>query len=116
MMKNVTTETDTAKTICSKTITVRTIARTVPALSCALLATVLLAPTDASAYVGPGAGLSLLGALWALVAAVATAFLFILAWPVRRFLRRRRNAGGKPEATASSMEAAPSSRLDEQHR
>lgn len=35
-----------------------------------LFATAVLAPTAAFAYVGPGAGLSLLGALWALVAAV----------------------------------------------
>lgn len=50
----------------------------------------LTVPTAALAYVGPGAGLSLLGALWALIAALATAFLFVIAWPVRKALRRRR--------------------------
>lgn len=54
----------------------------------------LAAPTVALAYVGPGAGLSLLGALWALVAAVATALIFVVAWPVRRMLRQRRAARG----------------------
>lgn len=53
---------------------------------------VLVAPATALAYVGPGAGLSLLGALWALIAAIATAFLFIFAWPLRKMLRRRRAA------------------------
>ncbi|WP_157019493.1 hypothetical protein [Mesorhizobium xinjiangense] len=48
------------------------------------------APGTAFAYVGPGAGLSLLGALWALVAAIATALIFVLAWPIRRMMRRRR--------------------------
>jgi uncharacterized membrane protein len=55
-------------------------------------AAVLAVPATALAYVGPGAGLSLLGALWALIAAVATAFLFIFAWPLRKMLRRRRAA------------------------
>lgn len=44
------------------------------------------------AYVGPGAGLSLLGALWALVAAIAAAVVFVIAWPLRRMRRRRREA------------------------
>lgn len=49
-----------------------------------------LLPTAAFAYVGPGAGLSLLGALWALLVAVGLAVAFVVAWPVRRMLRRRR--------------------------
>lgn len=44
------------------------------------------------AYVGPGAGLSLLGALWGLLAAVAAALAFLLLWPLRRMQRRRREA------------------------
>lgn len=44
------------------------------------------------AYVGPGAGLSLLGALWALVAAIAAAVVFLVAWPIRRMRRRKREA------------------------
>lgn len=57
----------------------------------ALLAATL--PAGAFAYVGPGAGLSLLGALWALVAALGMALLFVVAWPVRKMLRRKRAAG-----------------------
>ncbi|MGK9165125.1 hypothetical protein KXR53_02450 [Inquilinus limosus] len=53
----------------------------------------LMIPAAAFAYVGPGAGISLLGALWALILAVGTAVLFVVAWPVRRALRRRRQAG-----------------------
>lgn len=52
----------------------------------------LTLPTAAFAYVGPGAGLSLLGALWGLVAAVGTAIAFIVAWPIRRLLRRTRHS------------------------
>ena len=58
----------------------------------AVAATVLsaLAPV-ATAYVGPGAGLGLLGALWALIAALGTALAFVLLWPIRRLLQRRRS-------------------------
>jgi hypothetical protein len=53
---------------------------------------VALLPLAAEAYVGPGAGLSLLGALWALLVAVGTAVIFVVAWPIRRLLRRRTKA------------------------
>jgi membrane protein implicated in regulation of membrane protease activity len=56
-----------------------------------------LLPAAASAYVGPGAGLSLLGALWALLIAIGTAIVFVLAWPVRRMLRRKREARERAE-------------------
>lgn len=55
------------------------------------LSTLLLA-VPAHAYVGPGAGLSLLGALWALLAAIAAAVIFVIAWPIRRMRRRKREA------------------------
>ncbi len=44
----------------------------------------------ALAYIGPGAGLSLLGALWGVLAAVFAVFAFLLLWPLRRLLRRRK--------------------------
>lgn len=49
-----------------------------------------LATLPAVAYIGPGAGLSLVGALWAVIAAVGAALFFVVAWPLRRLLRRRR--------------------------
>lgn len=57
------------------------------------------AVSPAMAYIGPGAGLSLLGALWGLVAAVGAALLFVLLWPLRRMMRRKREAK-KAEAEA----------------
>lgn len=56
-------------------------------LSCVLTVGVM---NTASAYVGPGAGLSLLGALWGLLAAIFAALAFILLWPVRKMLKNRR--------------------------
>jgi membrane protein implicated in regulation of membrane protease activity len=44
----------------------------------------------AFAYVGPGAGLSLLGTLWGVLVAILAALGFVVAWPVRRLLRQRR--------------------------
>jgi hypothetical protein len=44
----------------------------------------------AAAYVGPGAGLSLVGAFWGLLVAVVAALGFIIFWPVRRLFKRNR--------------------------
>jgi membrane protein implicated in regulation of membrane protease activity len=44
----------------------------------------------AAAYVGPGAGLSLLGAFWGLLLAVVAALGFVIFWPLRRLFRRGR--------------------------
>lgn len=60
----------------------------------AAAALALAFPAPAFAYIGPGAGLSLLGALWGLIAAVGVALAFVLAWPVRKMLRKRRERKG----------------------
>lgn len=67
-------------------------------LQTTLFVIALTLPTAAFAYVGPGAGLSLLGALWALIAAVGTALAFVVAWPVRQLLRRRSHAAARARA------------------
>jgi len=74
-----------------------------------ILMVTLSAPTAAFAYVGPGAGLSLLGALWALLAAVATAIFFVVAWPIRKMMRNRRRKLVAQEAGGETVEsvAAP---------
>ena len=56
-----------------------------------VLASVLAAALSESAlaYVGPGAGLSLVGALWGLLVAVLAALGFIILWPIRRMRRQR---------------------------
>jgi membrane protein implicated in regulation of membrane protease activity len=59
--------------------------------------------SPALAYIGPGAGLSLLGALWGVVAAVAAALLFLLIWPLRRLMRRQRSVP-RPAAAERSTE------------
>lgn len=63
-------------------------------------ALVLVAAAPAQAYVGPGAGLSLLGALWGVAAALVAALAFVVIWPLRRMMARRsaraRIAGNPP--------------------
>lgn len=62
----------------------RLIARTV-----ALSALAAFAATPAWAYIGPGAGLSLLGAFGALLVAILAAVGFLVLWPLRRMRRQK---------------------------
>jgi hypothetical protein len=56
-----------------------------------LTVTVVLGfPKMAMAYVGPGAGLTLIGSLIGLLIAVLTALGIILFWPIRALIRRIR--------------------------
>lgn len=81
-----------------------------PLLRSGLAFALMLAPfAAAQAYVGPGAGLSLLGALWGVVAAIGAALLFIVMWPIRRMMRRRKAAASASEPgtqTSSSTDRA----------
>lgn len=57
-----------------------------PALMLAL--TFSLLPESAAAYVGPGAGLTAIGTVFALVAAVFLAIVGFVWYPVKRMLKR----------------------------
>jgi hypothetical protein len=65
-----------------------------------LLAILLvLSAQPAEAYIGPGAGITMLGALWGVIVAVALALGAVLFWPIRILLRKRR----KPAAPAATV-------------
>lgn len=67
----------------------------------------ILAPfAAAQAYVGPGAGLSLLGALWGVIAAIGAALLFVILWPIRRMMRRRKSEAAARDNAASTQTTA----------
>ena len=52
-----------------------------------------LAPAEALAYVGPGGGITLIGALWAVLVAVVLTVFGLVWWPLRALLRKRKAAG-----------------------
>jgi Na+/melibiose symporter-like transporter len=86
-------------------------------------ATLTFAAFPALAYVGPGAGLTLLGALWGLILAVVMSVAFVLFWPLRRLLRRNKRvcppqdhqpaAGDLDSNPDSSMLTNPTGNRDE---
>ena len=56
---------------------------------------VAASPVCAMAYVGPGAGITLLGALWAVIVAFVFMVGGLLIWPLRALLRWRKNSRAK---------------------
>jgi membrane protein implicated in regulation of membrane protease activity len=64
----------------------------------------------AAAYIGPGAGLSLLGAFWGLLVAVMAALGFVILWPIRRLFRRDRTKQPAPATQAPSGAAGARAR------
>lgn len=62
---------------------------------------ILLAPVSAFAYIGPGAGISVLGSLLGILGTIVVAIGAILFWPVRKLLKRRKAA-----AAAKAPESA----------
>lgn len=55
------------------------------------LLSALLTPGLAMAYIGPGAGISAIGAALALVAAVIFAIVGFIWYPVKRMMRKRKS-------------------------
>ena len=53
---------------------------------------VILIPLPAMAYVGPGTGIAALGAFLAIVAGVIAAIFGFLWYPIKRLLRKRKQA------------------------
>jgi membrane protein implicated in regulation of membrane protease activity len=69
----------------------------------AALAILLIAP-PAEAYIGPGAGITLIGSFIGLLVAVFAALGAVLFWPLRRMMRRRKAAASAtppPDAAKS---------------
>lgn len=66
-----------------------------------------VAAEPASAYVGPGAGLSLLTAFWTLLMAVVAAVGYLLLWPIRRGLRQIKSRGATMRSADSGDRHQP---------
>ena len=69
-------------------------------------ATVVL-PSTGFAYIGPGAGLSAIGALLALIAAIVVAIIGFVWFPVKRMLRQRRKAAAQSRDASSQDSPTP---------
>ena len=61
-------------------------------LSALLFLSALLAAGPAAAYMGPGAGLGMIGSLFAVIGAVVIAVLGIIILPIRMVMKKRRKA------------------------
>jgi hypothetical protein len=67
---------------------------------------ILSVPSSAAAYIGPGAGISVLGSLLAVLGTIALAIGAILFWPIRKLLKRRKGkqAGDTPDSSTESAD------------
>ena len=74
-----------------------------------LVASALLTTGPALAYVGPGAGITMLGALWGVLVAVVLALGAVLYLPIRAVLRKRKR---RQEHTAASAQRNPAHSTD----
>jgi hypothetical protein len=85
------------------------------ALLRAVVAAAGLLPLPVVAYVGPGAGLSALGSLLALLAAIVVAIAGFLWYPIKRLLGRRRTSAPVESGEASGASPPGDHRDDERH-
>jgi heme O synthase-like polyprenyltransferase len=69
-----------------------------------LFCSVLLMVGPALAYVGPGAGITMLGALWGVLVAIVLALGAVFYLPIRTMLRKRRQR--RPDAVTGAPPAA----------
>jgi len=60
--------------------------------------------TPSYAYIGPGSGLSALGSLLALVAAIVVAIIGFVWFPLKRILRKRKMAAGPAQDEGGNEE------------
>jgi len=64
---------------------------------------ILLAVSPAAmAYIGPGAGISVLGSLLGILGTIVVAIGAIIFWPVRKFLKRKKQAKAETVEESSS--------------
>jgi uncharacterized iron-regulated membrane protein len=66
----------------------------------AVFGSLLAVSSSALAYVGPGAGLGLLGIVVAVLAAVVMGFFGLVMWPIRKIAQQRK-AQAPPEPAAT---------------
>jgi hypothetical protein len=68
--------------------------------------------TGAQAYIGPGAGLNVLGSLWAVLVGIVLALFAILTWPLRLLWRKLRGPRDSQRGPDADEPDADESRRD----
>ena len=76
------------------------------------LAAICTVPGVASAYIGPGAGIGVLGSFLALLMGIFVAVGVVVSWPVRYMLRRRGRTDATPQPAEAGAEAPEPKRVD----
>lgn len=66
--------------------------------------TACLIALPAAAYIGPGAGLSAIGSLIALIGAIIVAIFGFLWYPLKRLLRKKQKPAAEPAEPVKSTE------------
>ena len=77
-----------------------------------LLITALLLSSPVSAYIGPGAGISVLGSLLGIVVTIVVAIGAIVMWPLRKMLKKRRKSSAEATAGDPATTATPEAQSD----
>ena len=67
-----------------------------------LMLLLLVQISTATAYVGPGAGISVLGSLLSILATIFVAIGAIIFWPLRKYLKRRKARRETPAGTETA--------------
>lgn len=61
---------------------------------------------ESLAYIGPGAGITMLGALWAVILAILLALGGLVVWPLRAYFRKKKRskaAAGEANADETNV-------------
>ncbi len=66
--------------------------RKLPWVAAIVIAVLSLVPDPAAAYIGPGAGLTAIGTVLALVGAIILAIFGFVWYPIKRYLRKRKDS------------------------
>lgn len=68
-------------------------------LKLSVLLLLVLFSSNVFAYVGPGAGISVLGSLFSILATIVVAIGAIIFWPLRKFMKRRKARLGSEDSS-----------------
>lgn len=74
----------------------------------AVLLATLLANSSAHAYIGPGAGLSVIGSALALIGALVLMIVGFFWYPIKRIMKRRKPAAAEPPEASQGKEPVDS--------